>query len=103
MMHLSRITLFNINRPRMILKENSAVAVVTELSCTFDGQINHTLLVQCCFLLCGYFSYQFDLYIQLNNINLKLKMSAAIQDACYACATYIVYHKIHIIFVPNYY
>ncbi len=56
MMHLSRITLFNINRPRMILKENSAVAVVTELSCTFDGQINHTLLVQCCFLLCGYFS-----------------------------------------------
>ncbi len=56
MMHLSCITLFNINRPRMILKGNSAVAIVTELSCTFDGQINRTLLVQCCFLLCGYFS-----------------------------------------------
>ncbi len=55
----------------MILKEISADAVVTEFSCTFDGQINRTLLFQCCFLLCGYFSYQFDLYFQLNNMNLK--------------------------------
>ncbi len=57
----------------MILKGDSAVAVVMELSRTFDGQINRMLLFQCCFLLCGYLSYKFDLYFQLNNINLKLK------------------------------
>lgn len=62
----------NINRPNMILKENSAVAVAMELSCTFDWQINRTLLFQCSVLACGYFSYKFDLYIQLNNINLML-------------------------------
>ncbi len=74
----------NINRigPRMILKENSAVAVVTELSCTFDWQINRTLLFQCCFLLCGYFSYQFDLYIQLSNIHLKLKTVCGDSGCC---------------------
>ncbi len=48
---------FNINwiGPRMILKEYSAVAVVTKLWAS-DWQINCTLLYQCCFLFCGYFS-----------------------------------------------
>ncbi len=80
----------------MILKEYSAVAVVRKLVLIWLTDKQHALKAVLLFF-CGYFSEQFDLYIQLNNINLKLKTAAA-QDAvpnpaAPQCATYIVYKK----------
>ncbi len=92
----------------MILKEYHAVAVVTKL-------VSILLTDKLCVLISVFFFFgggifQLTDYIQLNNINLKLKTVRGDSGCCYkSCCTrvplYIVYQQIkdtsHYI-VPNY-
>ncbi len=49
--HTSLCLNINLIGPRMILKEYSAVVVVTKIVCVSDWQINCTILYQCCFFI----------------------------------------------------